>query len=254
MILKTTRYLVLGLGVSLFASAQEPTLSFGLKMGSGLGMASGNKEQASNLSLHMAFTGQYRLNSKASLIGEVKYVYFRAEEYESSAVPLKPANIFYFSDGTLGWSSKYWGADIHKNDLDGLVLNLGYRRAISDTRWSWQAGINLQWLKAQDQALGQVGVFLSEEDCADVFNEYAWPDDNFENRWIKLNSDNSIKPGIFAGLHGFIGDNVFVEANLVTVAFNQPFFRPHVISGKPDAVESYSRNKIVFEFSAGFRF
>jgi|GEM_PF-2321751 len=249
MIFKTTRYLLLGLGASLIISAQEPTLSFGLKMGSGLGMASGNKEQASNLSLHLALAGQYRLNNKSSLIGEVKYVYFRAEEWETSAIPLEPAQIFYFPDGSPAWSSKYWGADIHKNDLDGLVLNLGYRRAIGDTRWSWQAGLNFHWLKAQDQTLGQIALFEHEADCNDL--DADWDE---VVSWVKLNSDNSIKPGVFVGLHGFISDNVFVEANLLTVAFNQPFYRPHAISGKQSAVETYSRTKVVFEFSAGFRF
>lgn len=239
----------MGLGVSLCMSAQEPTLSFGLKMGSGLGMASGNKEQASNLSLHLALTSQYRLDSRASLMGEVKYVYFRAEEWETSAIPLEPARIFYFSDGSPAWSSKYWGADIHKNDLDGLVLNLGYRRAIGDTRWSWQAGINLQWLKAQDQTLGRIGLFEIEEECNDLD---SWFDEDRD--WAKLNSNNSIKPGLFAGVHGYIGNNVFVEANLTTVSFDQAFWRPYEISGKPDGVETYSRTKVVFEFSAGFRF
>jgi hypothetical protein len=247
MISKTTRYLLLGLGVSLFMSAQEPTLSFGLKMGSGLGMASGNKEQASNLSLHLALTSQYRLDSKSSLIGEVKYVYFRAEDWENPSLPEEPAQIFYFSDGSPAWSSKYFGIDLRKNDLDGLVLNLGYRRAIGDTRWSWQAGVNIHWLKSYDQALGQINLYETEEACLDADDE-----DDFSN-WTRLNSKNAVKPGIFAGVHGYIGNNVFVEANITTVAFDQAFFRPQVIAGK-ETVETYSRTKVVFEFSAGFRF
>ncbi|MDR0498211.1 MAG: hypothetical protein LBH03_00565 [Holophagales bacterium] len=250
MIFKTTRYLLLGLGASLFISAQEPAISFGLKMGTGLGMASGNKEQASNLSLHLALTGQYRLDSKTSLIGEAKYVYFRAMQWDYP-FPKDAALEGYFEDGTKGYISMRSSVISRKNDLDGLALVLGYKRAIADTKWYWQAGLNIYYLKSYDQALGQINIYVNEHD-ADHWDGYIGGDD-FESI-TKLNGSNSIKPGIFAGIHGYISENVFVEANLQSVAFDQVLYQPHMLTGKPSTAESYSRNKVVLEFSAGFRF
>ncbi|MCL1892955.1 MAG: hypothetical protein FWG02_01795 [Holophagaceae bacterium] len=259
MIFKTSRYLLLGLGVGLFVNAQEPTWGFGLKVGAGIGQASTN-EQVSNMSVHMAFTAQYKIDSKSAFIGELKYIYFKADDWENPMFEAHATKNFYsagemwldhLQPGTKVWSSMYYSIDYRKSDLDGLVFGFGYKRSIMDTKWSWQAGIKFDWLKSQDQTQGHVGLF---EDEAYVNSRPANDPGDEIVRWVALNGKNTIKPGVFAGITGFVSENVFVECNLSTIAYTQPFYTPYVYTGNPSTVVENSRNKIVLEFSAGFKF
>ena len=68
---KLTRCLLVGLGTGLFLSAQSPSYELGMKLGPGFSTVGTVKEQHSNLSLHLAMTGQFKLSGGSKLIGEL---------------------------------------------------------------------------------------------------------------------------------------------------------------------------------------
>jgi hypothetical protein len=227
---KLTRCLCLGLGLSLSAAA--PQYELGLKMGPGFALPSAVKDQHSNLSLHLVFTGQYKLSEKSSLIGEFGYRYFRADDWEK---PLPP--IAYAPDGTTGVPTQANSIDTRQDPLDGLGLSVGYRQALGSTGWSWQVGGNLHWMRSTDQAIGDVRATSA-----------------YHEGFAYVRSTTSIKPGVFVGLHSFINNDVFVEFNFVTVGYSQITYVPLVYTGQPAHTETSSRNKLSLELSMGYRF
>ena len=230
---KLTRHITtLGLGVGLSLSAQAPAWELGLKMGPGFTTVGTVKEQHSNLSLHLALTGQMKLGAKSSLIGELAYRYYRGDDWEK---PL-PA-IAYGAGGVTGVPTAATSIDTRQNPLEGFGVMVGYRQAFGASTWSWQVGGNLHMMRSTDQAIGDVRA------VATVPQGFAY-----------VYSKTSIKPGFFAGVHSFINNDVFVECNLVTVGYNQLTFVPFAYTGQPSHTETTSRNKLTLELSMGYRF
>lgn len=234
---KHARYLCFGLGLTLSAAA--PAIDLGLKMGAGFNAT--EAAQHSNLSLHVGLTGSYKLSEKSSIIGELTYRYFRADDWE------RPLPAFaYAPDGTATYApTPMESIDTRQNPLEGLGLHLGYRRAIGASNWSWQAGVNLHYMKSTDQAIGDVSWSAPYST-----NPATWNHEGFS----KLNSTSSIKPGVFVGLHSFLNEDVFVEVNALTVGYSQITYVPMVYTGKPAHTETADKNKLVLEMSMGFRF
>ena len=234
---KHARYLCFGLGLTLSAAA--PAIDLGLKMGFGFNAT--EAAQHSNLSLHLGLTGSYKLSEKSSIIGELTYRYFRADDWE------KPLPAFtYAPDGTRTYSpTAAESIDTRQNPLEGLGLHLGYRQAIGASSWSWQAGVNLHCMKSTDQAIGDVYY------GAPLVGGYLTTS---HEGFSKVRSTTAIKPGVFVGVHSFLSEDVFVEVNAVTVGYSQITYVPMVYSGLPAHTETADKNKLVLEMSMGFRF
>ncbi len=227
---KHARYLCFGLGLTLSAAA--PAIDLGLKMGAGFNAT--EAAQHSNLSLHVGLTGSYKLSEKSSIIGELTYRYFRADDWEK---PL-PAVTYNTTGGTYAPTAAN-SFDTRQNPLDGLGLSLGYRRAIGDTGWSWQAGGNIHFMKTVDQAIGDV--------------RYG-PLTTDREGFAYVRSSNSAAAGVFVGLHSFINKDVFVEINALTVGYDQIVYVPRTYTNQPAHTETTSKNKASLELSLGFRF
>lgn len=229
---KLTRCLLVGLGAGAFLSAQSPSLELGLKLGPGFSTTGTVKEQHSNLSLHLAATGQYKLSGGGKLIGELAYRYYRGDDWEK---PL-PA-VAYGPGGATGTPTAATSIDTRQNPLEGFGVMFGYRQAFGSSSWSWQVGGNLHWMRSTEQAIGDIRA------TSTVSQGYA-----------VLYSKTSIKPGFFAGVHSFINNDVFFECNLVTVGYTQLTYVPFAYTGQPAQTETASRNKLTLELSMGYRF
>jgi hypothetical protein len=241
---KTTRYLALGLGLGLSLAAQAPKYELGYKMGWGQTF-SAEDAQKNTFSVHAALVGKMRLDDASSLIGEFGYRYFKAEDFENP-LPLTAYRI----DGSTTTFSQKTSIDDRQCALDGLYVSAGYRRLIPGSKtWSWQAGINLHALKSTDQRIGEIRV-------AGPTGTVGKIDETTDQRYglSQVNSKNSLKPGFFAGVHGFITNDVFLEVNVMTVAYNQLTFMPFPYTGQPATFATKSQTKKVLEVSAGFRF
>ena len=228
---KHARYLCFGLGLTLSAAA--PAIDLGLKMGAGVNAT--EAAQHSNLSLHVGLTGSYKLSADSSIIGELTYRYFRADDWEK---PL-PA-IAYAPDGTTYAPTAANSFDTRQDPLDGLGLSLGYRRAIGDTGWSWQAGGNVHFMKSTDQAIGEYRNGSASTSPREGFSY--------------VRSCSSAAAGVFLGLHSFINKDVFVEINALTVGYDQIVYVPRAYTNQPAHTETTSKNKASLELSLGFRF
>jgi hypothetical protein len=234
---KQTRYLALGLGLGLSLTAQAPAWELGGKLGLGMVPTSSVKDQHSNMSMHLGLTGQYKLSADSAIIGELTYRYFRAEDWQK---PL-PATAVDSTGATFVPDSRYC-IDTRKDELDGMALMAGYRKAIGTTGWSWQVGGNLHWLKSQDQAIGE-------------FRNGSSPlPPTPREGFAYVRSTNSIKPGVFAGVHSFVNEGMFVEFNVVTVGYDQMRYVPLAYTGQAAHWEKSSQTKLLLELSAGFRF
>lgn len=226
---KHARYLVI-LGASLALSAAAPEFDIGMKMGAGF--STNVAAQHSNLSLHAGLTGAWKVSEKSSVIGEITYRYFRADDWEK---PLP--SIAYAPDGSTGVPVARYSIDTRQDPLEGLGLSLGYRTAMGDTGWSWQTGVNLHFMKSTDQAIGDITVNSA-----------------YREGFSYVRSTSSVSPGAFLGVHTFLNPDVFLEINAVSVGYTQITYVPFAYTGKPAHTETATRNKLVLEASMGFRF
>lgn len=228
---KHARYLVF-LGAGLALSAAAPEFDIGMKMGAGF--TSSPAAQHSNLSLQAGLTGAWKVSEKSSVIGEITYRYFRADDWEK---PLP--SITYNPDGTTYAPTAANSFDSRQDPLEGLGLSLGYRTAMGNTGWSWQAGVNVHVLKSTDQAIGDVRYGATS---------------TLREGFSYVRSTTSISPGAFLGVHTFLNQDVFLEMNAVSVGYTQITYVPFAYTGKPAHTETATRNKLVLEVSMGFRF
>lgn len=200
-------------------SAQD--WAFGLNVRGGITSGGITDDMRSKKMLGLGVDGSYSLGKRAAVFGELTFTTMPGKDY------------FEPMPGTVTLSGS---TDRRKNSLQGFGLRGGYRAAIADWGWSWQAGLSFDKLKSRQEVSGQIQVGANIEALA------ATPESN------KMNL------GAFAGMHTQLTEDITFQFNVATVGYSQVNWVPQSYSGQPAAATTRNRRGIVLEAALGFRF
>lgn len=162
----------------------------------------------------------FALTDHSSVLVELTYTQFNSSPFANPILP--PA---------IPASS----GDLRKNKLQGFSVRAGYRSAIGDTKFNWQAGLILDRLKSRQEASGQLTVGVDVESIA-----------------VSVES-TKIRPGIFGGIHRDLTSEMAFECNLFTVGYSRVDWMPHAYSGSPAAPVTTNRTGLGLEVSLSLR-
>lgn len=208
-------------------SAQEAP-SFGGGIKARFGVDSGNVQKDTNankmLGVGMSFT--YSLAKGSTIIGELTYTQFSSVTFPNPV--LAPAN-------------PALSGDMRRNKLSGFSARFGYRKAIGETEWSWQAGLLMDRLKSRQEVSGQLAVGATIG-TAVIESLVATPE------------STKLRPGAFAGVYTNISPDISLEFNILTVGYSQVNWVPQTYSGQTAAAVSTNRTGLALECAFGFRF
>lgn len=233
------KFCLVALGAMLSAGvvqAQETGWGSGLNLRAGSAVGSTN-DQIRRQMLGFGIEGRYALSAKSAFFGELGFLYFAGEDFVK---PL-PAQGYVTYTGVLGALSATTSVDRRKNDLQGASLRLGYRSAILDTGWNWQAGLSLDRLKSRQEVSGVLRPAGSTSTTG------------YEG--LAVTPENAkIAPGFFAGVTTNFGEGFTLQVNVVNVGFSQVNWVPYTYTAVAAHAETSDKRKTSVELAVGFRF
>lgn len=220
-----TRYALLGAlilgpaGPSLVAQ-EGSAFDVGLKVRGGMSTGNLADDAGSKKMVGIGATFSYRMSERSSLVGELTYLKFSATDYRNAL----PA-------GATATS-----ADLRKNNLAGFSLRGGYRSALMETGFNWQAGLTVDSLKSRQEVSGQITVGTDTEGLA------VTPE------------TSKVNVGAFVGLHRPLSEGISLELNLFTIGYEKVDWQTRLGSGQPAHATSTGRRGFVLELAVGLSF
>jgi hypothetical protein len=150
------------------------------------------------------------------------------------------------TDGLPKADRAYDSVDIRRDNLDGVTFSLGYRFPFWTQGLSARGGINLSFLRSQQDVTGGINVVVNRN----VTTPVVLGSEKFYTQFQKT----SLAPGGFAGLRYDVTKVFFVETNLCFLGFKEINYLPFSYTGQPATTEMRKRFKSVLEFSVGINF
>ena len=216
--------------------AQEAGWGAGLNLRAGSVVGSTNG-QIKHQMLGFGVEVRYALTAKSAFFGELGLLYFAGEDFVK---PL-PAQGYVSYTGVLGNLSSSTSVDRRKNDLQGVSFRAGYRSAILDSGWNWQAGLSLERLKSRQEVSGVLRPLGSTATTG------------YEGLSVTPESAK-IAPGVFAGVLTTFGEGFTFQANVINVGYSQVNWVPYTYTAQPAHAETSNKRKTAFELAIGFKF
>jgi hypothetical protein len=247
--------LIFLLALGTIASAQDLQLSFKLGAGPILGDPAGHRYKSG---VHLATELSLGLGKGQAFVGG-QYRVFRSRSYEatqfgtgyalnaSGAVVTGRITPYKLGpDGLPSASGLYDSVDVRRDNLEGFSLYGGYRVPVWVEGLSAHAGVNLSFLRSQQDVTGGIKVLVDRN----VTTPVILGQESFYTQFQK----STMCPGAFAGLRYDATKVFFVEANLSGIGFKEINYLPFSYTGQPAATEMRSRFKLMLEFSVGINF
>jgi hypothetical protein len=245
--------LLVALGV--FGSAGD--LKMDLKLGGGPIVGSVGNQY---------FRGVYHLAAEAALplgrgelLGSAQYRIFRGKTYDATqygvgyamntAGQVVTGQITPYvlgSDGLPKPDGRYDSVDLRRDNLEGLTFGFGYRMPVLAEGLAFHCGINLNFLRAQQDVTGGIKVVQNRN----VTTPVVLGQENFYTQFQKT----TLKPGAFAGLRYNLTSEFFLQADLNVLGYREINYRPFSYTGQAATTEFKDRTKTVLEFSIGMNF
>ncbi len=214
--------------------AQETGWGSGMNVRAGSAVGSTN-DQIKRQMLGFGVEAHYGLTAKTAFFGELGFLYFAGEDFLHTL----PATGYNTITGVPAALTSSNSADRRKNDLQGASIRVGYRAAILDSGWNWQAGLSLDRLKSRQEVSGKLAP--------------GGTTTGYEGLAVTPES-TKIAPGVFAGVTKNFGEGFTLQANVINVGFSQVNWVPYVYTGVAAHAESSDKRKTSIELAIGFRF
>lgn len=149
-------------------------------------------------------------------------------------------------DGLPKPDGRYDSVDIRRDNLEGLSFAFGYRLPILAEGLALHYGINLNFLRAQQDVTGGIKVVQDRS----VATPVVLGQENFYTQFQKA----SLKPGAFVGLRYNLTSEFFIQGDANLLGFREINYRPFSYTGQAATTELKNRYKTVLEFSIGMNF
>lgn len=246
---------VLALPLALPLAAQDLKLDF--KLGGGPMTGSGGNQYFRSV-YHLAMEAALPMG-RGEAIASAQFRLWRGKSYDAtrfgtgyalnSTGQVVTGQITAYALGTDGLpkpDGRYDSVDIRRDNLEGLTLAFGYRTPLPVQGLSVHYGLNLSFLRAQQDVTGGIKVVVDRS----VATPVVLGQENFYTQFQK----SSMKPGAFVGLRQAVGMGFFVQGDLSLVGFREVNFLPFSYTGRAATTEFKDRTKAILELSLGMNF
>jgi len=223
--------------------AGDGTLDYGLKFGAGFAV-NNHEELVQNGNFVLSAFIDWKWAADRTWFAEGTFRTFRSSQRE---IPLTGTG--YSLTGTPGYTYMNSSVDIRKNNIEGAGINLGYRQKFSGSSFSWYAGINVNFLRGEQEVSGQYSIRRDPNNSSTSTNpELSREGLNY------VEAKSSAKFGIFAGIRTDFTANFFIDTTISSLGHDSANYQPTAWTGTAATVANESKTKVVLEVSAGFKF
>jgi hypothetical protein len=243
------------LACGLPGAAEDLQLSFRAGLGGFLGSPGGHRN---NSDIHLGVELASRLAKGQAFLG-LEYRVFRSASYDATqfgagyaldtAGNLVTGQITPYALGTDGLpkaDGRYDSVDIRRDNLEGLTARLGYRIPVWTAGLAAHGGVNLSFLRSQQDVSGGVNVVANRNVATPVVL-------GMERFYTQFQKSSAV-PGLFLGLRYDVNQVFFVETNLNLIGFKEVNYRPFSYTGQAATTELRKSSKATLEISAGMNF